>query len=180
MENTSECRACGNPSPISDKFCRKCGMPAVEQCCLTCGTPSPDKEKFCRKCGTPAVERCSCGVPLNKEVTFCENCGKRTKAPEPKPIAPVTPDFIREGLKGYDELVDATCLECGYKGPMGVTKTTVPWYCSRWMIVPLAACTGVGVGLIGTAVLAAGRHLNQTHHMVCPACRREIHEIKQF
>ncbi len=146
--------------------------------CPACGTAFPESARFCPGCGgsvngTPnAASSCvRCGTQLPSGASFCKNCGtgQRKSVPATTP----SPESIRAELRRYDKHISLICLECGYNGLMGVVKTTVPWYFSYWVLVPLFL---TGIGLLPALILGILAGLSQKCTTVCPACKRTLHQ----
>lgn len=101
---------------------------------------------------------------------------------EPAPIT-VLPEKIRENLRRYPNTrPGVTCLECGYVGLMGITRTGAQWY-TTW--IGAALCCGVMALLLGVYVgIATGAALGFVGaararvFCFCPNCEREIGPIR--
>jgi len=85
----------------------------------------------------------------------------------------ILPDHIRASLAQYAEHKTATCLACGYYGPMGVVKGTAraSWWLS-WPVLIILCLSGVG--LVVLIILALLRELSKEHSVVCPNCGRTL------
>jgi hypothetical protein len=82
------------------------------------------------------------------------------------------PDRVRLNLKKFsNHRDDVTCLECGYRGLMGITRKVVPWYASWFVIIPLCM---TGVGIIGAFILGMFRTTRTKVFCFCPNCQQEI------
>lgn len=78
---------------------------------------------------------------------------------------------VRGKLKEYKNHTsgDVSCLECGYKGVMGIVPgtATVPWYLSLYVIIPLIL---TGVGIVAAIILGFLRGRSKRHLVDCPEC----------
>lgn len=82
------------------------------------------------------------------------------------------PDRVRLNLRQYGQhRDDVTCLECGYRGLMGITRKEVPWFAS-WPVIILLCLTGVGI--IGAFILGMFRTVKTKVYCFCPNCQQEI------
>lgn len=75
---------------------------------------------------------------------------------------------IRQVLKEYDKFTDLTCLECGYKGHMGIKKEKSPWYLSWWILVPVLL---TGIGTVPAVLLGLFKAFKTQYIVECPSCR---------
>lgn len=140
--------------------------------CEDCGSALPPAARYCTDCGSPAnrgqttVHSCQhCQTVMAQEATYCNKCG----VPVPitfSPDSPVSQDAILAELRRYSQHVDLTCLECGYRGLMGVVKSHRPSYAPY-------ALMNLGTSGIGGTLAYQNACLTGTRHtVVCPACRR--------
>lgn len=106
-----------------------------------------------------------------------------TLAPGKKKFATyedLTPE-LREKLKPHRTHTNMTCLECGYSGLMGVTGTSVPWWLSLWLLIPLFMIIGGAFGLVGfivsivlALVFSAMRQQHLKKQAICPSCDKRL------
>lgn len=78
---TQACGHCGQPMPVSSKFCPNCGKSSQAQPtkpCVSCQQPVDLNAKFCSHCGAAqnAVKICSnCRAENIPSAKFCSECG---------------------------------------------------------------------------------------------------------
>lgn len=94
------------------------------------------------------------------------------------------PAHILKNLKGYDEHLELTCMECGYVGAMGVKSKIVPWYVSNKMIVAavcvlliltfLGANFGTAITIIWGALIVMARSIFIKNIVSCPSCGEDL------
>lgn len=140
---------------------------------------------YCNSCGTNAGE-----------ARFCPECGisissgkSETPIQTPPQVQPVAKSVITN-LKNYDEHIELTCLECGYKGLMGVTSR-VKHRGARitfWTFFIFGLCVfvlifgggsilfGAAMGLIGMFIVAKLWPIKT--FVMCPSCNSELGPIK--
>lgn len=159
--------------------------------CPECGSEISNESKYCTSCGQPvrldpqsaksAKGESSSESPNNHEPSD----SSKDYSDKTKDIIDTLPSHIRDNLKHYDKHHEnMTCLECGYKGMMGVKRIETPPIASMWVIIPsvmvlsflLHAATGAG--LIAAIVLGViGALLNSaasTTVLDCPNCNEEL------
>lgn len=85
----------------------------------------------------------------------------------------ILPDHIRAALARHAEHKTATCLACGYYGPMGVVKGSArtPWWFS-WPVLIILCLTGVGLAVVFALVVL--RELTKAHDVICPNCSKQL------
>jgi DNA-directed RNA polymerase subunit RPC12/RpoP len=85
---------------------------------------------------------------------------------------------IREHLKSYKQHTarEVTCLECGYKGIMGIVPKSakVPWYFTWYVLIPLCL---TGIGIVPAIILGFFRAMSKKHLVACPECKRHLGPI---
>lgn len=101
-----------------------------------------------------------------------------------KPPQDLSSEHVRQSLRRYNKHTNATCLECGYSGLMGVKKSNRPWYLSWWVVIPLVLVITQFVGLfggffIGLFIALAMSHFLK-HEMECPSCGAELEETERL
>lgn len=88
------------------------------------------------------------------------------------------PKEIREELKLFDDRDYNTCLECGYRGLMGIEGKYVPWYASWWFIILvffplfLIVCQVSGIVLCIFVALFRSEFVKTIWY--CPNCKRML------
>jgi hypothetical protein len=93
-------------------------------------------------------------------------------------VDPVTLDIMSR----FSQTKELTCLECGYRGMMGVVKQVRP----VWLSWPALVAIGLvlillvpmtfGASLLLGAILGFIVVVHQKATCICPNCRRVIHE----
>ena len=142
---------------------------------------------FCSGCGSQVGE-----------AKFCPECGSAIATGKAVNAAPKPPNKQTEtnhlisNLKQYEEHVELTCLECGYKGLMGVTKRVKNTTARTvfWVVLILAMSVyilfmgggstpllfGAAIGIIGTVVVS--KYWPVKTYVHCPNCNKELGPIK--
>lgn len=89
-------------------------------------------------------------------------------------------EHVRQSLRKYNKHTNATCLECGYSGLMGVKKSKRPWYLSWWTVIALFLVTLPfgGIGGVTWFFIALAMGLFLKHVMECPSCGAELEETE--
>lgn len=139
--------------------------------CSKCGTQSHDA-KYCPECGT--------------SISSGKAEADKTTGPELLSI----PKSVITNLKSFDEHIELTCLECGYKGLMGVTKREKHTGAKTafWAFFIIGICIfvlifGGGGILFGAAMGLIGLFISNKLWPVktfvkCPNCNSELGPIK--
>lgn len=122
----------------------------------------PDEQALAK----PSLVNCgACGRQLSVAATACPHCGH-----------PQTPQHALEIMRRYSRWErNVTCIECGYRGPMGVTRTKVRWFVS-WPILILLCATGVGV--VFAYILWLWRFRYTDVFIFCPGCEKELGPLR--
>lgn len=87
---------------------------------------------------------------------------------------------VRAVLKEHSEArqVEVLCLECGYKGPMPVTRDTVPVFFTVLVVVfPILLFLktySLTQSFIALVIMILIRRAFIKHFCLCPACKKEI------
>ena len=73
-----QCSSCKVMLKKGSKFCNNCGANVEDALCPNCNEAYEAGSKFCNKCGhLLAPKSCECGTVLDKNASFCKNCGKK-------------------------------------------------------------------------------------------------------
>lgn len=125
-----------------------------------------------------------CGHPISDKAISCPKCGEvnqasiqLTQQPSSSEVGGAVSAEVQERLAGHENRTLMTCLNCGYRGPMGVTGTHVPWYSSFWL-VPVIAYAGFFIAAFWgvTIALAAWffycRVMGVKEIAECPNCMK--------
>lgn len=142
---------------------------------------------FCSNCGHQAGE-----------AKFCPECGSAisegqvSQSIEVVPNSPGISTSVITDLKKYQEHIELTCLECGYKGLMGVIRRekNTGARTAFWVILILAMSIyiltfgggatpllfGAAIGLIGTFAVAKLWPVKTYVH--CPSCNKDLGPIR--
>ncbi|WP_408253655.1 zinc-ribbon domain-containing protein [Paraburkholderia caledonica] len=143
--------------------------------CSSCGCAIAAHSKFCSSCGAELSVGRQTRTPGGESPTASNEYGALSPA-------------IRAELKKFERHSTLTCLECGYRGLMGViTSQKTPWFLSYWIWIPLALvifAAGYAVGAIelgwpcvfvGVAVSTARTFFLSSYRkekLSCPSCLR--------
>lgn len=127
------------------------------------------KCKFCKKWIDKIQEdlnefkKCPyCFEDIHLNAKKCRYCNSNINN-----LTPETSPEMRNNLKHYSEHVEMLCLECGYKGPMGVIKEIKKFDLPWWAVVLLILC---GVGWLILLVLGILSGFYVSYLCECPNC----------
>lgn len=150
--------------------------------CRFCGTRVEDQARYCQSCGHAQL--------ISPDVTSEVGSSLSTTSNISLPIGSTMSPEVLAKLKPFAQWADVLCMECGYKGLMGVVSldqqvvgcwnTCVVCSGCLWLIVaiptafvfPIGTIIAIVIGVVATAAIHMST--NKRLRLSCPSCNREL------